>query len=428
MRPRTPVPPPTRSAVGLLICLALATAPGPLAAENWPQWRGPRLDGTSTETDLPVTWNATENVTWKLALPARSGATPIVWDDHVFLNVGHDPESDDTLELWAVDRNTGTVRWKRPLGGGNVLKRKQHMSSPSPVTDGERVWVLTGTGVLKAFTFDGTEAWSRRLQDDYGDFGHKWGYAASPLLLGDALYVPVLHGFYTDEPSYLLKIDAATGKTVWRRERPTDAVYESPDAYTTPMPSKHGGTTRIVLTGGDVVTAHSPETGEELWRAGGLNPDDSRTQRLVASALVADGHVFAFGKRSPVLAFRPDGDLVWSWDKGTDVPTPVSDGKYLYIVNDRGIVHTLEVATGALVYGPERLAPGTYSASPVLANGRVYATSEEGVTSVFKTGPDLELLGTNRLDGYTLASPAVSDGQIFVRTAKFLYAIGQRRR
>lgn len=410
-----------------LILLALTALSVPLHAESWPQWRGPRLDGTSAETDLPLSWGPTENVVWKLALPARSGATPIVWDDHVFLNVGHDPESDDTLELWAVDRNTGTVRWKRPLGGGNVLKYKQHMSSPSPVTDGKHVWVLTGTGVLKAFAFDGTEVWSRSLQEDYGDFGHKWGFAASPLLYRDALYVPVIHGFHTDDPSYLLKVDAATGKTVWRQERPTDAVYESPDAYTTPMPASHGGETRIVLTGGDVVTAHSPETGKELWRAGGLNPGASKTQRLVASPLVADGHVFAFGKRGPVLAFRPGGELAWSWEKGTDVPTPVSDGTYLYIVNDRGILHTLEVATGKVVYGPERLAPGTYSASPVLADGRVYATSEEGVTTVFQTGPNFELLAKNRLEGYTLASPAVSDGQIFLRTAEFLYAIGMRK-
>lgn len=415
----------------LLVCslLVLPTAlPTALEAENWPQWRGPRLDGTSGETDLPLTWSATETVTWKLALPARSGATPIVWGDRIFLNVSHDPESDDTLELWCIDRNAGSVLWKRPLDGGNELKYKQHMSSPSPVTDGRHVWVMTGTGVLKAFNFEGAEIWSRDLQKEYGAFGQKWGYAASPLLLGDVLYVPVIHGFDTDEPSYLLKIDGASGKTVWRHERPSDAVYESPDAYTTPMPARHDGKTRIVLTGGDVVTAHSTENGKEIWRAGGLNPENSKTQRLVASPLVADGHILAFGKRGPVLAFHPGGELAWSWEKGTDVPTPVSDEKYLYIVNDKGIVHTLELATGKVVYGPERLAPGTYSASPVLADGRIYATSEEGVTSVFKTGPAFELLATNALEGFTLASPAVSDGQIFVRTAKYLYAIGARRR
>lgn len=414
-------------------CLACSLAfllafPASLGAENWPQWRGPRLDGTSTESDLPLTWSPTENITWKQPLPARSGATPIVWNDHVFLNVSHDPEQDDGLELWAVDRNTGQVRWKRPLGGGNALKMKHHMSSPSPVTDGTHVWVMTGTGVLAAFTFDGTRLWSRNLQEDYGDFGHKWGYAASPLLLGDALYVPVLHGFYTDAPSYLLKVDARSGETVWRQERPTDAVYESPDAYTTVMPARLDGKTRILVAGGDVFTAHSPRTGEELWRAGGLNPDDSRTQRLVASPLVVDGRFFAFGKRGPVLAFRPGGELAWSWAKGTDVPTPVSDGEHLYIVNDRGIVHCLEVASGRVVYGPERLKPGTYSASPVLADGRIYAVNEQGVTTVFRTGAEFHILATNELEGYTLASPAISDGQIFVRTAKYLYAIGSRRR
>lgn len=406
--------------------------PHVLSAESWPQWRGPRLDGTSTDTDLPISWSDTgdtsENITWKLEMPARSGATPIVWEDRIFLNVSHDPESDDSLELWSVDRNTGKVMWKRPLSGGNELKYKQHMSSPSPVTDGKHVWVMTGTGVLKAFTFEGAETWSRNLQEEYGAFGQKWGYAASPLLWDGALYVAVIHGFHTDEPSYLLKLDPETGKTLWRQERPSDAVYESPDAYTTPMPVSHDGKTHIVLTGGDVVTAHSTRDGKEVWRAGDLNPEESKTQRLVASPLVTDGHILAFGKRGPVLAFRPGGEAAWSWDKGTDVPTPVSDGKYLYIVNDKGIVHTLEVATGKVVYGPERLAPGTYSASPLLADGRIYATSEEGVTTVFKTGSAFEVLATNEVEGYTLASLAASEGQIFLRTAKYLYALGARQR
>ena len=202
----------------------------PLAADHWPQWRGPMLNGESAEKNLPVRWSTTENVTWKLAVPERSGSTPIVWGDHVFLNVGEG----SNLALWAVDRTNGTVRWKRPLGGGNRRMMKQQMSSPSPVTDGKSVWVMTGTGVLKSFDFAGKELWSRDIQADYGRFGLQWGYASSPLLFEDALYVQVLHGMHTDDPSYLLRIDKATGKTVWRVLRTTRARFESPDAYTTP--------------------------------------------------------------------------------------------------------------------------------------------------------------------------------------------------
>jgi outer membrane protein assembly factor BamB len=200
------------------------------AAEHWPQWRGPMLNGESPEKNLPVRWSTTENVTWKLAMPERSGSTPIVWGDHVFLNVGEG----SNLALWAVDRTNGTVRWKRPLGGGNRRMMKQQMSSPSPVTDGKVVWVMTGTGVLKAFDFAGKELWGRDIQADYGRFGLQWGYASSPLLFEDALFVQVLHGMHTDDPSYLLRIDKLTGKTVWRVLRATRARFESPDAYTTP--------------------------------------------------------------------------------------------------------------------------------------------------------------------------------------------------
>jgi outer membrane protein assembly factor BamB len=133
------------------------------SAENWPQWRGPSLNGVSGEKNLPVKWSATENVTWKLQLPAWSGSTPIVWGDRVFLNVAEDLKmrDGDNLHLWCVNRATGAVLWKRPLGSGNHQERKQNMSTPSPVTDGTHVWVMTGTGILKAFDFNGAERWSR---------------------------------------------------------------------------------------------------------------------------------------------------------------------------------------------------------------------------------------------------------------------------
>ena len=158
------------------------------------------------------------NVAWRLPLPAYSGSTPIIWGDMIFLNVATGANS-GMLELWAVDRRKQSVAWKRPLADTNHMERKQNMSSPSPVTDGRHVWVMTGVGVLKAFDFAGKEIWARNIQNDYGKFGLNWGYASSPLLQGDALYVQVLHGMKTDDPSYVLKIDKMTGKTLWRVER-----------------------------------------------------------------------------------------------------------------------------------------------------------------------------------------------------------------
>jgi outer membrane protein assembly factor BamB len=401
-----------------------------LSADNWPQWRGPQLNGVSTETGLPLKWTSTSNVAWKLPLPEWSGATPIVWGNSIFLNVAEG----SALSLWCVDRKGPTVLWKAPLGGGNHREQKQNMSSPSPVTDGTHVYVMTGTGILKGFDFKGNALWSRDIQREYGRFGLNWGYASSPLLHEDGLFVEVLHGMHTDDPSYLLRIDKNTGKTVWKVERPTEALRESPDAYTTPALLQYGTTTEIVVSGGDVVTGHDPATGKELWRLNGLNPHNDTSYRIVASPVVAGGLIIAPSRVNPVIAIRPGGrgdvsqsHKVWQFTRGPDVPTPVSDGTHVFIVTDSGIVYALNAKTGAVVWGPTRLKSGTYSASPVLADGRVYVTSEDGLTSVFAAGPAYELLAENPLDDYTLSSPAVSEGQIFIRTAKHLFAIGTRR-
>ena len=403
-----------------------------VSADNWPQWRGPQLNGTTGEKGLPVTWSPTENIAWKLPMPSRSGATPIVWNDRVFLSVATQDKGGE-VELWSVERTGGTVQWKRPIASGNYRINKQNMSSPSPVTDGTNVWVMTGLGILKAFDFSGKEFWTRDIQKDYGVFGLNWGYGSSPLLHQDALYVQVFHGMKTDDPSYLMKLDKKTGKTIWRTERPTKAIQESPDAYTTPALLRHGTVTEIVTTGGDTVTGHDPASGKELWRVEGLNPDKDPWYRIIASPLVAGGLVIAPTRVRPMLAIRPGGrgdvtttHVAWSFARGPDVPTPVSDGTLLYTVDDRGIVHALDVRTGAVVYGPERLKPAIYSASPTLADGKIYVTNEDGLTSVFRAGPKFEVLAENASGEYTLSTIAVSNGQLFLRTEKHLYAIGSK--
>jgi outer membrane protein assembly factor BamB len=411
------------------IAILLAT-PATGQGDDWPQWRGPALDGSSTETGLPVSWSPTENIAWKLELPAWSGSTPIIWGETVFLNVA----DGENIWLWAVGRQSGEVLWQRMLSDGDHKERKQNMSSPSPVTDGEHVWVMTGTGKLRAFDFEGQEVWGRDIQADYGDFGLNWGYASSPLLHEDALYVQVLHGMKTDDPSYVLRIDKATGETVWRIERPTNAIRESPDSYTTPALLQYDGVTEIVITGGDVVTGHDPGTGAELWRVDGLNPENIPWYRIVASPIINEGIIYAPTRVKPLLAIKAGGrgDIseshrLWSFDSGPDVPTPVIDGQYFYSIDDKGIAYCLDAKTGETVYGPERIAPGTYSASPVLADGRIYITNEDGLTTVMKAGPEFEVVAENAMEDYTLSSVAVSDGQIFLRTASALWVIGERQ-
>ena len=221
------------------------------------------------------------------------------------------------------------------------------------------------------------------------------------------MYVQVLHGMKTDDPSYLLKIDAMTGKTIWRVERPTEAVSESPDSYTTPAWADVNGRAELIITGGDVISGHDPATGAEYWRADVLNPQRARNYRIVASPTVVGDLVIAPTRNNPLVAIRAGGKgnvaashVAWTFAQGPDVPTPVSDGKLLYIVRDGGVAFALDVKTGATVYGPERLPSGNYSASPILADGKIYVTTEEeGITTVYRAGPKFEILSSNKLAG-----------------------------
>jgi len=427
---------------GTMILAAGALAGSLLA--NWPQWRGPNSNGTAPAArDLPVTWTPTQNVLWRTELPSWSAATPIVWRDTVFvtsaekgfvsLRSGTRPgeTTPDKVFLLAVNRKDGSVRWSREIDSGNQLFRKQNSASPSPITDGRYVWCMTGNGKFACFTMEGKEVWKRDIQAEYGRFGLNHGYASTPLLHGNRLYVQVLHGMKTDDPSYVFAADKTSGKTLWKVERPTDAKSESPDNYATPQMATVSGKLQLVISGGDYVTGHDLDTGKELWRIGGFNPTDNPYNRTIASSLVIGDMVFTSSTRGrPFIAFRAGGSGIltgkselWTNNMGADVPTPTTDGKYLYMLGDNGVMNCLEAGTGKPVYQGQRIERGTYSASPLLADGKIYCISEDGVATTIKAGPVFEILGVSKLDSLTLASPVAVDNQIFIRTAEHLYCI-----
>ncbi len=457
-----------RTIVTAVMCVIMLLVVDINAQENWPQWRGPEQNGVSKTTNVPETWSASENIIWKAPMPSWSGGTPIIWGNQIFVTSpakadGEEVEAFEeetkkrqeerqrrnpnrrrrrgvarhpggsTLLLISISKKNGSVLWQRELDEGNKIWRKHNNTSPSPVTDGKHVWVVTGNGTVTAFDLNGKKIWQRNLQDDYGAFGMNWGYASSPLYYEGKLILQVLHGSKTADPSYVVAFDALTGNEKWRQERPTDAVAESPDAYTTPTLLRHDGKTQIVILGGDYVTGHDPETGQEIWRAGGLNPEKRRNYRICASPIAIDGMVYAPTRKKPLLAFRagdiPSGRPTWKWEgpAATDVPTPVCDGKYFYMVDDRGLVICLDAKTGEVVWGPERTAQGIVSASPVLVDNKLYITNEKAITTVLAAGPEFKLLSTNELDGsYTISSPAVADSKIFIRTSNHLYCIGNQ--
>lgn len=434
-----------------------------LAEDNWPHWRGPLHNGISDATNLPINWSLTEHIVWKTELPSWSAATPIIWGNRIFITspskaepkpepkpVEQPAQKEQTqgrsraqrpsrdpggskLFLFCISKTDGKVLWQRELDNKNQVHNKQNDSTPSPVTDGQNVWVVTGTGKVFCFDMDGQPVWNKDLQKDYGPFGHNWGYGSSPLLHDGSLFVEVLHGMRTDDPSYIVSYEAKSGKVQWRQERPTDAERESPDAYTTPVVLKNQGQTQIVISGGDYVTGHDFKTGEEIWRAAGLNPLKRSNYRIVPTPIIVDGIIYAPTRKTPLLALKVGGTgditeshLVWRYEGSAapDVPSPVSDGIYFYMVDDRGLVTCLDAKTGTVIWGPEATTEGIVSASPILTDGKLYIINENGVTSIVSVGKEFKLLATNELDGtYTLASPAVSGSQLFIRTSTHLYCI-----
>lgn len=419
--------------------------------DNWPQWRGPALNGTSASRGLPVSWSETENVKWKVKLPSWSGSTPVIWGDRIFVPspsaAGSGPEAKSVramggtrkkegvdLHLLCLSKKDGSELWRSTLAGANHHIGYQNMSSPSPVTDGAMVWWLTGTGVLTALDFSGKVAWRHDLQEKYGKFGLGWGYGSSPLLYEGKVIVQVLHGMNTDDPSYLVAFDGKTGSIAWRVERPTDSPNEGPDSYTTPFPLKVGGKTHVVVSGGDYVTGHDPATGREIWRLGGFNPANDQFYRQICTPGQAGDILIGCIKKGPTIAFRAGGEglvtrsnTLWSSsDLVFDVPSPVSDGTHFYLLNDQGLVSCVEAKTGKALYQKERIPRGTYRASPLLADGRIYCINQGARTTVLAAGPEFKILAENPLDDdYTLSSIAVSGPNLFIRTSSHLYCIGK---
>jgi outer membrane protein assembly factor BamB len=428
--------------LGLLACLR----PPAGFAENWPQWRGPFFNGSTTETNLPATWSKTENVLWTAPLPGPSHATPIVWGGSVFVT---SPDDDKNLLLLCLDRRTGKVRWQKQVGVGDRTVGRNNMASPSPVTDGQTVWVMFGTGDLAAFDFSGKQLWARNLANEYGRFSMNWLYGSSPMLYKNRLYIQVLQqghnprqdaaaadGKPTRE-SFLLCLDPKSGTNIWRHLRPTDALRESKDAYSTPMPGECPGGTEIVVAGGDYVTAHDAITGAELWRGSGLrNPRHLSDARLVPSPLLADGMVFACGaKGNPLLAFHDcgkgditAGGLAWTYTEyPTDCTTPLFyQGKLFELDGDKQMMVCLDPKTGQVQWQQPLGNREIYRASPTGADGKIYCLSENA-TAVVMSATDGRVLSTINMDeGMAHATIAAAQGCLFVRTAQNLYCIAKK--
>lgn len=417
-------------------------------AANWPQWRGPEFNGFSPETGLPETWSDSEGVKWSLPLPGMSGATPAVWGDSVFVS---SPDANKNLLLLCVNRKDGKVRWQKQIATGNVEKGRGNMASPSPITDGKRVYVLYGTGDIAAVDFEGQILWQRNLGTDYGRFAIMWIYGSSPLLYDGRLYVQVLQrspapgdypglaGAGGERESYLLALNPEDGKTLWKKQRPSDARLESMESYATPVPHVGAdGKAQLLVVGGDCISGHNPADGTELWRGYGINPKRGEWMRVVPSPVSAAGLAIACGpKKERMLAFRTDlkGDvtekgLAWAFDekKTPDVCTPaVANGRLYALDGDSQTLTCLDPKTGAKIWQGNLGDRTVIRSSPTVADGKIYIVNEKGTVFVCSAGDEFKVISKIPLGGPegTRATIAVSEGNLFIRTTDRLVCVGK---
>ena len=407
-----------------LILTALVAA-GALA-DNWPHWRGPGSAGVAPDGTFPTKWSKTENVAWKIDLPGRGASTPVVWEDHIFVTCGSGGEN----ALFCFDRQ-GNKRWEKTFGRERAGKnRKASGSNPSPVTDGQRVWVYYKSGDFACVDFDGNVVWQKNLQADYGKDTLWWDLGTSPVLTGELVVVACMQ----DGPSYLAGFNKQSGDEVWKVARQFDTPIESDQSYTTPVVLSEGGEETIIVLGADHVTAHDANSGEELWRVG-LNPKQGENFRSIASPVVIDGLLIApYARGDTLTAIRLGGrgDVTGShvaWvkeDVASDIPTPaVADGK-IYVCRDRGEVLCLDAETGNKLWSQRMERSRTaYSSSPMLAGGHLYITREDGKTFVLDVSEEGKLVAANELGEQTVATPVPADGKILIHTMESLYCIGK---
>ena len=420
-----------------------------LHADDWANWRGPNHNGASSEEgEFPSSFSRTKNVKWKAELPGVGASTPIVSGDAIFLTSADKKENG--IIAMQVDAKSGEVVWSKKFGEGVSKDPKSTYSGPSPTTDGKVVIFFTGNGELAAFDFDGNEIWKRDIQKDYGQFAFGWTFSTSPLLHKGMLYLQVLQrdtavdgrGF-TDKKneSYLLALNPADGKEIFKVERDSNAVVESREAFTSPIPVTHDGREEITVVGGDVMTGHDPKTGQELWRWGTWNPDLEKYWRLVPSPVYGEGILLACApKGQPVYAINAGGvgdlddtALAWVNDEkqiSSDVPTPLFYDGHFYIVNGRQkFISCVEPVTGKVLYTERLAAKQKIESSPTAVDGKIYLMSHLGEVFVIKAGPEFKLLNSTTMasDQSTniRASVVPANGNLFIRTDNTLYCIGE---
>jgi outer membrane protein assembly factor BamB len=408
----------------LLIAVGVCTLGATVHAENWPEFRGPTGQGTVAKGSLPTEWSAEKNVVWKQRIPGLGWSSPIIWEGRIYLTtsvpITDTPRDDQSLKALCLDAKTGKVIWEKEIFRQDgrkapVIHEKNSHASPTPLTDGERLYVHFGHQGTACLDLSGKVLWQKTIKYDpvHGNGG--------TLILVDDKLVFCCDGF---DAQFVVALDRKTGKEVWKTERQSDSFKKF--SFCTPLLITVKEQKQIVAPGAGAVCAYDPGNGKEIWRV-----DYGDGYSVVPRPVFGHGLLFiSTGFDTPELfAIRADGKgdvtkshVAWTLRKGAPLtPSPLLVGDELYVVSDIGILSCLEAKTGKIHY-QERVG-GAHSASPLHADGKIYLQSEEGVGVVVKAGKKFELIGKNNLGEKTLASYGVADGALFIRGEKHLFRI-----
>ena len=436
-----------RIGLAFVIALFVVSSAQARTSAGWPQWRGPSGQGTSDEKNLPTQWSANTNIKWKTSIAGRGHSSPIVWGNKIFLTTAIEgalvpgakavkhmyPEGEflhpdsvgaDHKHLFKViclDRQTGKILWEQTAFEGTPYDdrhRKSSFAAATPATDGKYVYAYFGTEGLYAFDMKGKLAWKADL-GKIGTVG--MGTGTSPILYENLVIVQCDEEF--GEGSFIVGVDKKTGKEVWRTPRKKIEV-----SWSTPLLVRTAKRAELITSGNEAIVAYDPATGKELWRHKGV--DSNAIPSPVANSQLVFVSAGFPAKIAMAITLGGAGDLsdkvVWKYEKGTAyVPSPILYGDYLYLTTDRGILTCLDARTGEVKYEGGRVpVPATFTASPIAFEGKILMTSEDGDTFVIKAGPRHEILATNTVGEPVYASPAVADGNIFIRGERNLYCIG----
>lgn len=434
----------------LPVLFLILGAAAPASAGDWPQWRGPFLNGSSDETNLPATWDPVRDAKWMADLPGEAGSTPIVVGERIFLTAS-DSHSNNLYAL-CLNRADGRVLWSKTIQGRGRQAPYNKDASPSPVSDGRRTIFLFGQGTFFAVDNAGAMLWRRELEKDLGPLTITFLYSASPLLYRDRLYVPMLRDDSTsnsdnNDPtpvsnleSYLICVDPATGHDLWKMPRVNEEyTVENRDSYATPVPweATFGGqaTTAIVTVGGNYLTGHDWQSGRELWRLR-YGKTGGYRQRVVPTPLVTGDVVIASKpRRGALYAVRPGaGELTtascaWQYASvSTDTPSLLHYRGRIYNVQEKEKTITcIDPQTGAARWTGKLGGTQLFFASPTGADGKVYCINLSGEVVVLEAGDRFKILGRVKMGGNpTFASIVAAQNDLFIRTAQKLFCIGKR--